>query len=116
MWKNRTRISLLIVVCRLAACCVVVMLCGVLWRVASCRVVSWLWHVVVSGVGLWYVVVFTLSAVVWRCSVLWCVALGVGTWRAPRVTSVVVLLRCAVFLFVFLLFCAFCAAALCRSV
>ena len=57
------------------------MLCGVLWCVASCRVVLWLWYVVVSGVGLWYVVVFTLRGVVWRCSVLLCVLLRDGSCR-----------------------------------
>ena len=73
-------VSLVVVVCRLAARCVVVLLCGVLWRGASCLVVSWVWYVVVSGIGLWYVAVFALRAVVWRCSVSWQVALRVGTW------------------------------------
>ena len=92
------------------------MLFGVMWRVASCRVVSWLCFVVVSGAALRYVVVFTLPGVVWRCCVLWYVALRVGTWWAGRVKSIVVLLRCAVFSFVFLLRCAFCGAALYRGV
>ena len=71
---------------------------------------------VLWGNGLWYVVVFTLRGVVWHCNVLWCVALRVGTWRGPQVTSVVVFLRCAVFLFVFLLRCAFNGAVLCPGV
>ena len=118
------------------------MWCGVLWRVVSCQVQSWLLHVVASGVGLWYVVVFTLRGVVRRCIVLCCAALCFGTWRAPGVTSIVVLLRCVTFgyvvwcgallrgvvlcgimvrgfvrffLFVFVLRCVFCGAELCRG-
>ena len=56
---------------------------------------------------------FTLRSVVWRCSVLRCVALCVGTWW---VTSIVVFLCCAVFPCVFLLCCAFRGAALCPGV
>ena len=92
------------------------MLCGVWWHVASCLVLSWLWYVVAWGAGLRYVVVFTLRGVVWCSSVLWCVALRVATWWAPRIMSIVVLLRCAVFPLVFLLHCAFPGAALCCGV
>ena len=60
-------------------------------------------------------VVFKLCGVVRHCSVLWCVALCVATRRALRVTSIAVLLHCAVFHFVFLLGCAFRGVALCHG-
>ena len=69
-----------------------------------------------SGAGLRYVVVFTLCGVVWCCSVLWSVVFRVGTWWAPWNTSVVVLLCCAFFPWVFLLCCVFRGAALCHGV
>ena len=98
------------------ACCVVVVLCGVLWHVASCWVVSWLWFVVLSGAGLRFVVVFRLCGVVWRRSASWCAVFHVGTWWAPRVMSIVVLPCCAVFPCVLLLWRSFRGAALCCGV
>ena len=77
---------------------------------------SWLWYLVASGAVLRCVVVFTLCGPVWPCSVSWCVTLRVGTWWAERVTSIVVLLRCAPFPCEFLLCCAFRGAALCCGV
>ena len=61
-------------------------------------------------------VVFTLCSVVWGRSALWSVVFRVGTCWVPRVTSIVVLLCCAMFPGVLVLCRAFCGAALCRGV
>ena len=61
-------------------------------------------------------VVFTLCGVVWGRSASLCVVFRVGTWWVPPVTSIVLLLCCAVFPCVSVLCRAFRGAALCRGV
>ena len=88
-----------------------VMLCSrrVVWYVAACCAVLGRVVVVVCGcVWLCCVVMFTLCVVVvWGCSAPWCVVFCASTWWVPRVTSVFVLLCCAVCLSVLALGCMF---------
>ena len=95
------------------------MLCSgcVVWRVvARCVVLGCVLVVVCGCVGLRFVVVFTLCSLVWRRSVSWCAVFCVCTWWVPRVTSIVLLLCCAVFPCVLVLCCAFRGAASCPGV
>ena len=73
--------------CRFAACCVVVALCGVLLRVALCWVVSWLWYVVALGCGMWWCLRFVAWCGVAVCSGVSCLVLVLGGLHGLRQLS-----------------------------